>query len=46
MEECAEKQKEFGPNPQWVYNGNMACDFTYFIPRGVVFAPYLLPVDP
>jgi hypothetical protein len=37
---------EFGPNPQWVYIGNMICDFTCFIPRGVAYAPYLLPADP
>jgi hypothetical protein len=38
--------KEFGYNSQWVYVGNMYCDFTCFITRGVVYAPYLVPADP
>ncbi|WP_190399303.1 hypothetical protein [Pseudanabaena sp. FACHB-1998] len=38
--------KEFGYDSQWVYVGNMYCDFTCFINRGVVYAPYLIPANP
>lgn len=38
--------KEFGYDSQWVYVGDMYCDFTCFITRGVVYAPYLIRANP